>query len=179
MDWKEVGSAILDFAPTIGGALLGPPGAAMGVGIKALAGALGMSEDEITPEAALSRIQADPQVAADLKKADIAARVEIRKAELADVADARARDVAITKITGKRDINLYALAWLVVIGFFSTLTVLLLHAVPEGQDPILYVLLGALSSEFARVLAFFFGSSRGSKEKTNILADIQHYNKGR
>jgi len=89
MDWKEVGSAILDFAPTIGEVLLGPPGAAMGVGIKALAGALGMSEDEITPEAALSRIQADPQVAADLKKADIAARVEIRKAELADVADAR------------------------------------------------------------------------------------------
>ncbi|MBW1739116.1 MAG: hypothetical protein JRJ69_16665 [Deltaproteobacteria bacterium] len=61
MDWKAVGKAIMGFAPAIGGALLGPPGAAAGAAVSALARSLGEDEAEITPTKVLTRLQEQPE----------------------------------------------------------------------------------------------------------------------
>jgi len=72
MDWKDVGRSILSFAPAIGGALLGPPGAAMGAGVSALAKALGDDESNITPEKVLSKLRTEPEeTARALTRADL------------------------------------------------------------------------------------------------------------
>jgi uncharacterized membrane-anchored protein YitT (DUF2179 family) len=77
------------------------------------------------------------------------------------------------KATGKRDYNLYILAWTVVVGFFGLCAALLFKAIPDGQNDIVYVLFGGLVTGFSTVLAYFFGSSKGSADKTKFLAGRQ------
>jgi len=59
--WASVGKAILSFAPTVGSALLGPPGAMAGTAVKAIAKALGEDEKTITPAKVLTRLQEQPE----------------------------------------------------------------------------------------------------------------------
>jgi len=69
---------------------------------------------------------------------------------------------------------LYALATLVVLGFFG-LTVLMMMS---NMDPnnsykdIVFMMFGALVTGFSMVLAYFFGSSAGSAQKSVELAQI-------
>jgi len=80
MDWKAVGKAIMGFAPAIGGALLGPPGAAAGAAVKAIAGALGEDEETITPTKVLTRLQEQPEdTIARITLADIECERELTK----------------------------------------------------------------------------------------------------
>jgi len=48
----------------------------------------------------------------------------------------------------------------------------LLSDLPEGTSDVVNVLLGALGGMCAQVGNYFFGSSRGSKNKDAVLADI-------
>lgn len=177
MDWKEIGQNIVKFAPAIGGAFLGPGGAAGGMAIKALAGAFGLTEDETTPEKINALINSDPQFALKAKIADNDLTAKMReldidelRAELADVQSARSREVEITKATGKRDVNLYVLAWTVVIGFFILTIVLMNKALPSGSNDVVFLLFGGLVAGFTQVLGYFFGSSKSSSDKTALMA---------
>lgn len=64
----------------------------------------------------------------------------------------------------------YGLASLVVGGFFLTLAGLLFIIVPAGNEKALDIALGALVAGFSGVLGYFFGSSKGSAEKNDIIA---------
>ena len=70
----------------------------------------------------------------------------------------------------KSEKNLYFLAWVVVIGFF-VLTGMMMRTTmpPENVGPV-NQLFGALAAGFGVVLAYFFGSSKGSAEKNALLA---------
>ncbi len=96
--------------------------------------------------------------------------VELEKLGLQDRESARQREMEVVKATGKKDINLYVLAWTIVGGFFTLCLTLLFKAIPEGQSDIVYVLFGGLVSGFSTVLGYFFGSSKGSAEKTALMA---------
>jgi len=73
------------------------------------------------------------------------------------------------KIINTRDINLYLLAWLTVIGFYVLVGILMWRPIPEESSKILYILLGSMSSGFTLVLGYFFGSSKGSSDKSKLL----------
>jgi len=179
MDWKDLGTQLLNKGlPLLGGLLGGPVGA---VGAKAavslVSSALGLNAQDTTPDKILERIEADPQALIDLKKAEMAHKerlqtlvLEEKELELKDVADARARERAIVEATGKRDVNLYILAWTVVGGFFGLCAVLTLVPIPGGSDKIVYLLFGGLVAGFSQVLGYFFGSSKSSSDKTKLLA---------
>lgn len=64
------------------------------------------------------------------------------------------------------------LAAAVVFGFLGVLAALLFLPVPDATNNALMIMLGGLSAEFARVLAYYFGSSQGSHEKQGILDRI-------
>jgi hypothetical protein len=42
-------------------------------------------------------------------------------------------------------------------------------ALPPGQNEVIFMLFGAISSGFGQVLGFFFGSSKSSADKTQLL----------
>lgn len=64
----------------------------------------------------------------------------------------------------------YGLAALIVLGFFIVLGGLLYSAVPTENKDALNIALGALVAGFTGVLGYFFGSSKGSSEKNEMLS---------
>lgn len=64
----------------------------------------------------------------------------------------------------------YGLAAIIVGGFFVVLAGLILMAVPTENKDALNIALGALVAGFSAVLGYFFGSSKGSSEKNEIIA---------
>ena len=179
MDFKDVAKIAIDMAPAIGGALAIPTGGAsvaVGAAIKALGSVFGLGESA-KPEEIAKAIQGDPEAAFKLKVAEQNFILEMRKADneelkaiLSDVQGARTRQVESEKVTGKRDLNIYVLAWVIVLGFFSLIAVLLYVPLPEDSTGVVFMLFGSLSAGFGAVIQYFFGSSWGSEVKTTLLA---------
>lgn len=65
-----------------------------------------------------------------------------------------------------KEIFMYALGALVVVGFFVTLGFMILSG---GYKTELNLVLGALIAAFTTVVAFFYGSSKGSSDKNDML----------
>jgi len=185
MDWKEFGAKIANYAPALG-ATLGSviPGAgtavggAVGVAVKALAGMLGITWPDPTPSELGSAIGTmTPEIALQLKVADQTFSLAMRniekeelQAQLADVQSARSREIAIVQATGGKDTNLYVLAWTLIGGFFALTATLMFVPLPADQSGVIFMLFGALSSGFGCVISYFFGSSKGSADKSALLA---------
>lgn len=153
-------------APTIGAALGGPFGALAG---KVLGNALG-GDSKVAEEAILS---GDPEALAKVKMAEIELQqrlqelgIEEQKLAYEDTASARAREMAV------KDHTPMILAIGVTIGFFGVLLYMLVSPVPESGKDALLVMLGALGTAWANVIAYYFGSSAGSKDKTAALTAI-------
>ena len=75
-----------------------------------------------------------------------------------------------------REIQQYVLAWLIVAGFCG-ITVYLLHLVHSGaqiQDSTgaVFMLLGSVSSMAGAVVQYFFGSTKGSADKNEVIAGL-------
>jgi hypothetical protein len=174
MDWKSLGKSIVKTgAPILGAAVGGPIGGAAAGAL--VAGIFGTNPDD--PAAIAQAIAADPQAAVRLKELELTHKVQLEalileetKAHLADRQDARAREVAVTQATGKKDSAPYILAGVVVTGFFVLCAVLMYVPIPDGQGSAVLLLFGGLVSGFSTVLAYFFGSSKGSAEKNALLA---------
>jgi hypothetical protein len=179
MEWSSVVSAISSAAPILG-SLFGPAGTAVGAlagsGIKLAARALGV---EPTQTAVAEAIAADPQAALKLAQYEMDHKLELEKLEiqlrsieLADIQGARIMRIESEKATGKRDLNLYVLAWVIVTGFFGLMVLLLKVPVPEDQNGVIFMLFGSLSTGFGQVLAYFFGSSAGSQAKSEQISKL-------
>lgn len=103
----------------------------------------------------------------DLQKAEWAHAEKIAEIAAADVASARAREVSV------RDRIPAQLAWVMTIGLFSLLGILVFKPIPVANNELLYVLLGSLATSQAAIIGYYFGSSAGSAEKTNMLGKFR------
>lgn len=169
-------SFISKAAPFLG-SLFGPvgtgAGALVGTGLKMVAAALGV---EPTQDAIADAIATDPDAALKLKEFEMTNKLELQKLsiqqlgmELADVASARTRQVEHEKVTGKSDINLYVLAWLIVVAFFGLMFALFKFPIPAEQNGVVFLLFGTLAAGFGSVVGFFFGTNRSSENKTGMI----------
>jgi hypothetical protein len=83
----------------------------------------------------------------------------------------------IVQTAGTQNWYLYALATIVVVGFF-VLTILMImpHGpdtkIPDTHRDIAFMLFGGLVSGLSMVLSYFFGSSAGSAQKSAELATL-------
>jgi uncharacterized membrane protein len=66
----------------------------------------------------------------------------------------------------KKEVFMYALGAIVVIGFFVILGILVYEKTYEGT---INLAIGALIGAFATVVGYFYGSSKGSSDKNEIL----------
>lgn len=195
MDWREVVKGV---APTLGallGTFGGPAGALAGAGIVAVANALGVpvsgdvARDEEAVKAVvmagLSPDQRASLVAADLdyKKAALAATTRAQEID-ADVEKAYIADVDSARRNRAPNHDLFVIAcgvlgaWVLLTGatlygLFSVASGDIILADP-GIAATVFTLLGSLigyvSNIAQQVIGFFFGSSRGSDQKTTALA---------
>lgn len=170
--WSTIGKAVSKIAPILGNAIV--PGLG-GIAGSLISEVLNVVNEPEAIEKALQTIT--PEQAAKLKEVEIANRAklidisaELDKAYLLDRQSARSREIEITRATGKRDLNLYILAWTIIGGFFGLCGLLLFRQIPAGQNEIVFMLFGGLAAGFATVLGYFFGSSKGSADKNALLA---------
>lgn len=178
MSWlKDVGNFVIKKgAPLLGSVIGGPAGAAVSGLVASV-----FDADPEDPQDLMNKIQNDPKASEklmelqmkhkerleELKLEEGRIALDAEKMRLEDVQSAREREKAIVERTGKKDINLYVLAWVVVGGFFVLTGILMFKGI--GNNPVLDILFGGLVSGFATVLGYFFGSSKGSADKTGLM----------
>lgn len=123
-----------------------------------------------TPGAALEALRAHPELAVQfrIKLAEI--ELERERAYLADRQDARSRDVAFAKL-GRQNWRADVLAVGALVGLVGLIWTLLFAPIPDGPArDVLLLLSGALVAICKDVYAYEFGSSRGSAEKSAMMA---------
>jgi len=192
MEWKDVADTVKTYAPGASALCkvlslipgVGTVAAGAQLGIDAITGALGLSSSS-TPQEVKAAIQADPQAAFKIMQAENDYKLAVMKEDtrrlelqLNDVQSARTMNTETTKVTGKRDFNLYFLAYLYTVGFFVSTGVMVYLAMqsklpsdmPQAVIFLLGNLFGCLTAGVTAILQYFFGSSKGSSDKTDLLA---------
>lgn len=183
--WKKVGLEIIKKGlPILGGAIGNAPGAALA---QVIASAIPGGADPNDPNAILEAVKNDPAAVVELQKVQTEhlerlealkfqhERMELEReqAYLADTQSARQREAAVTQATGKQDSHLYVLAWIVVGGFILLTLITLFVDIPKDNAEAVFLVLGAFVSGFSTVLAYFFGSTKGSAEKSQMMLQMQ------
>lgn len=134
---------------------------------------------EKTPEAIESGLkQATPEQISKLREMAfkheeklVELAIEQEKAYIHDVQNARLRETEVVKATGKKDWNLYLLAWTVIAGFFGLVSFMIFYKIPGENIGPVNQLFGAIAAGFGVVLAYFFGSSKSSADKNALIAN--------
>lgn len=167
LDWKAIVATV---APTLATALGGP---LAGVAVKSIAGKLLDRPDATEEEVQQAVLGADPQTLLRLRELDtefkkhlLDAGVKLEEIDANDRANARAREVQV------RDHTPAILAYAITVGFFGTLGFMLINGKPATGGDALLVMLGSLGTAWAGVIAYFFGSSSGSRKKDEALSQI-------
>jgi len=118
---------------------------------------------------------ASPETLEKLKAAEADFKVQMRKLNVdleairqRDRASARAREIAL------KDWAPGILATVVIVGFFATVGYVLSGQLElDGRAGVLIgTIVGYVSAKADQVIAYYFGSSKGSVEKTKALSDM-------
>lgn len=75
--------------------------------------------------------------------------------------------------TNTKELFQYALAALIVVGFFAVIILLVVMKIPKENIQALLLAIGALISAFSGVIGYFFGSSMSSAKKDATIANIK------
>ena len=178
MALKKIGKVLAGIAPiaasVVSGGLLGPVAAGVA---KQVTSALnlpdGASEEDI--EAAV--VKADPSQLAELRRIDATlqkdlAEIQYKTDELGireEEVHAKDRDSARHRQVELHDNTPTVLAWVAIIGFFALLFLMWFRPPPEGSEEVLFVAVGILGSLVHSIKDFFFGSSKSSQDKDDVI----------
>ena len=166
MDWM---TTLKQLAPTVASAFLGPLG---GIAVAAIGNVLGVSDatqDKIAE--VIKNGQLTPEQISEIKKLELQYQENeqergFRYAEL----EFKDRDSARAREVGAKDNTNKILAF-VVIGAFLAMVGATLLGYAKVESVLAGTLVGYLSAKAEQVLAYYFGSSSGSRAKTDLLAN--------
>jgi hypothetical protein len=150
-------------APVLATAVAGPAG---GAAVGWIASKLGIPDDTI--EGVTAALTGNPEMTLKLKELDL----EYAKLEVADRDSARQAyaAVATSEHATKLDKVVVPVLALGVVGLaFTLIGVLMFVNTPTDQQQIIIFALGFITSAAGQVLSFYFGSSQGSKDKTEEI----------
>lgn len=121
-------------------------------------------------DAALQAVQADPAAQMAFRRAVLDSETELDKAYLVDRQDARSRDGKLIQ-AGRHNWRSDILALLAVGGLVLCVYFIATYAeMPERAVNAIMFIAGVLASAVKDVYGFEFGSSRGSRDKDELLA---------
>jgi hypothetical protein len=173
MDMKAIGGLLAQLAPTIATAIGGP---VAGMATKALSSALFGHQDAQDEEIQNALLTASPDQLAAVKKIDADFKAKMKELDIdLERIVSQDRDSARNMQMHTNDWIPRAMAIMVTFGFFGILTWLLTKGVPPTGSETLIYMLGALGTAWTGIVQFYFGSSAGSKSKTDALTakDLQ------
>lgn len=168
MDFSTVLKTV---APWIGTALGGPLG---GMAVEAAANALGLSTKTVdsvkqalsgaTPEQMLALKKADQDFALKMQELGFKQVTDLEGLAVADRKDARGMQVS------KPSPVPAVLSIGVTLGYFGILIGMMLGWLKVDNSQALLLMLGSLGTAWGAVMAFWFGTTRDSGRKTELLA---------
>jgi len=166
-DWKGMLSTV---APMVATAIGGPFG---GMAASKLLNVLGIAPEQGNEEEQLKEAMKNltPEQAVQLKEGERQWVLSMREMDIKEL-DLNAKDR-----NSARDMQIKTDSWVVpvlaivtVAGFFAVVGFIMSGKVPLDSTLTGFVL-GAVSSKAEQIYNFFFGSSKGSKDKTEHLAN--------
>lgn len=168
MDWKAIVGTV---APWLATALGGPLG---GMAVEAAANALGLPEK--TTDALKTAISgATPEQMLALKQADQAFALQMQALGFKQVSDLEA--IAAGDRKDAREMQKVTLSAIpavlsigVTLGYFAILTGMMTGRMSVSDSQALLIMLGQLGTAWGMVIAFWFGTTSSSAEKTRIIA---------
>ena len=162
MSWLE------QVAPTIATCLGGP---LAGLAVTALSKLFGVSPDEVKGMIDNNKLSADQIASLQLE--------EIKFKEQTQALGLNFEQLAVEDRKSARDMQTAThsfippvLSILVTIGFFGILVYLMLRPADTANTPLM-IMLGSLGTAWTGIIAFYFGSSAGSREKDQMLYNSQ------
>ena len=159
---NELFNILKGIAPTLATAVAGPLG---GAAVTALASKLGVSD---SVDAVAKAIAGDPAAAQKIAELEL----EYAKLNAQDRDSARKAYTAIatSENATKLDKLVVPILALGVVGLaFILIAVLMFVDTPNDQQQLVIFALGFITSAAGQVLSFYFGSSQGSKDKTEDM----------
>ena len=66
-------------------------------------------------------------------------------------------------------VYMYILGAIIVIGFFSIIAIVFKLEMPQSNKDLGLIVIGALVAKFGDVVGYFYGSSKGSADKTELI----------
>ena len=156
-------SILKGVAPVLATAVAGPAG---GAAVGWIASKLGIPDDTI--EGVTKALTGNPELTMKLKELDL----EYAKLDAQDRDSARKAyaAVATSEYATKLDKAVVPILALGVVGLaFSLIGILMFVNTPQDQQQIIIFALGFITSAAGQVLSFYFGSSQGSKDKTEEI----------
>lgn len=171
-DWKKTLASV---APALATALGGPlAGMAAGVAVKALGGE-DQGETDNLKQVAAAVASGDPNVFVKLQQAEQEYLLEMEKLDLEhervhQLDRASARDLAKTTGTGPQ-VTISALYSAGYFGLVGAMALGYVEVLPSYEDLLREVVI-LLGGAQLLIINFWFGSSAGSKAKTDALANV-------
>ena len=164
---ESFGPLLGQLAPTIATALGGP---LAGVAVKTLSNALFGHEDATEDQISDAMASATPDQLAAIKKIDADFKVQMKSLDIdLERISAGDRDSARQMQRETKDWVPKVLAIVITLGFFGILVWMLLNGMPKTGTEALLMMLGALGTAWTGVINFYYGSSAGSKAKTDAM----------
>ncbi len=168
MDLAKIGGLLAQVAPTIATAIGGP---LAGMAVKTLSSALLGHQDGTGTEVEAALLNATPDQLAKIKELDASFKLKMKELEIdLEKISALDRDSARKMQIETKDWLPRALAVLVTVGFFGILVWLLVRGAPPSGSETLIYMLGSLGTAWTGIIQFYYGSSAGSKQKTDALS---------
>lgn len=167
MNFKDIAKKVGELGlPILGAALAGPAGAFVG---KGLAQAIGASSEG--PDDILKAITEDTEARLKAHQFELTHKLELTKLgieekriDMEDRNGARRREATVKDNTNR------VLAF-VIVGSFVAVIGGSLMGYAKVDSALAGTLVGYLSAKAEQVVAYYFGSTSGSKEKTLLLAE--------
>jgi hypothetical protein len=167
MDLSKIGGLLAQVAPTVATALGGP---LAGLAVKTLYEAMFGHQDANESEVSAALMSATPEQLQKLKETDATFKLKMKELDIdLEKIAAGDRDSARNMQMHTNDWIPRAMAIMVTFGFFGILAWLLIRGVPPSGSETLIYMLGALGTAWTGIVQFYFGSSAGSKAKTDAL----------
>lgn len=172
MDWKNILGTV---APMLATAVGGP---LAGTAVKFLTDGLGLNDGAGEKEISIALKTATPETLAKLKELDNSFVIKMEELGInLEEIHAKDRNSARNMQVETRSRMPAFIALTALAGFFGILTAMIFIAIPPISEAPVNIMLGVLGTLVVGISNFYFGSSKGSADKTQIMA-TQANNKG-
>jgi hypothetical protein len=152
-------------APMLATAVAGPMG---GAAVSFIADKLGVENKTI--EGVTTALAGNPEALEKLKQMDL----EFAKLDQQDRDSARKRELEMSKadVWGiTKNITTILSLGVIMLSFILFAILIFIDVKPAAKDILIYIL-GVLSAAVTQILAYYFGSSQGSKDKTREIQEM-------